>query len=322
MFHILLSSVLIPFSCHLSWRILLLGVTGIACGIFSGTSCKWFEWTPLPDDLTWGVFRSDPQTNQATSIGLFRFFPSDTNDADEQQPIDFFSSQCHPYNSYRGIHSVLIARETDPWMFTAQLCFILATVLACVALIDLCSYLLCRPLALEVVPYCTSKGWLLASGLQAASCMAATALCGGYSFWSCPWLQGAHASAGAAWFYLLCWLLSICGSRLINSTGNQQTVHHHYHHHHYHPPRSVVRKYGRADAGLTPHDFLEGGMDYRMTTGELLGANDPVILRALGQKADTIREFAVSQQMEDFWDDEQGGWEDYSLPHGIGSSIS
>ena len=208
-------------------------------------------------------------------------------------------------------------------MLTAQLCFILATVLACVALIDLCFYLLCRPLELDIVPYRTSKGWLLASGLQAASCVAATPLCGGYGFWSCPWLRGAHASAGAAWLYLLCWLLSICGSRLINDTGNPQTVHHHYHHHHYHPPLSMVRKFGTAaDAGLGPQDILEGGMDCRMTAEELLGTNDPVILRAVGQNADTIREFAISQQMEDFWDDEQVGWEDYSLPHGIGSSIS
>ena len=210
---------------------------------------------------------------------------------------------------------ILIARKTDPWMFTAQLCWVMATMLAGMSTLGTFYRVCCgfdyskndHPISngshgrRRQLPCCVASGWLLASGLQAASCLAATGICGGFDFWECPWLQGAHASAGAAWFYLLCWLLSMCGYQSAipptGSTSTIQTVNHHHHHHHYHRHNSTTSLARCAEDEEEKQEIDAGS---KMTAEELLGtAADPVVIhRAVGQKALSILEFTMAQRMD------------------------
>lgn len=321
---------------------MVLGLFGIACGVYSTLSCEWFAWTPLDEDEAWGVFAIDATANQAESVGLFRYqhFHQDKNAMENTTRAFFFLgsvSSCQLYSD-QGDDWLLISRSTDHWMFTAQLCWVVATALAalstvailcrcfaCLRRCCLCCCSSCRCASSvdeppgKKVSCCTSCGFLLASGLQAASCLASTALCGGYDFWECPWLQGAHASAGAAWFYLLCWLLCVCAYRLVLDPRSSALVtvnhYHHYHHrhqnHHRHRhPEEEKKQEEDEDLEAAALERQKQQRREKMSAEELLGTDDPVIHRAVGQKAVAIREFAVAQPMmedddEDEVDDEE-----------------
>lgn len=292
----------------------MLWLSALCCSIFSTLSCQWFAWTPLEDGSAWGVFDLDSDANQATSVGLFRYHPAGL--------VDDRGFQCRLY-FVSGKSALLVSRDTDPWMFTAQLCWLLATLLACIASLSTAT-LLCRPLALRS-PCCTKSGWLLASGLQASSCVAASSLCGGYDFWSCPWLQGAHASAAAGWFYLLCWLLSLCGYRWPSAQDLVPIAQQQYHGHNKipdcHSSQDDERRAGRSI--VSEHD-VEAQQDDDSsetppeTAEELLGTNDPVIHQAVRDKAAAVREFAVRISMEDYDDEED--MEDAALYGAVESS--
>jgi len=365
---------------------------GIVCSLYSGFSCEWFAWTPLPEEWVRGIFQSDPRTNYATSTGLFRFsLPAssdkvihnnnmteqDEESVDETEmdlpttgipvhshPTDINivgitttdGHQCHRYWESGRTYSLLIHRDTDPWMFTAQLCFLLGISIALTSLLDTMIFLLgpFSPSPLSSSPWtdhhhdipryrCRRKrstaGWLLASGFQASSCIAATPLCGGglggtegggegggwyYDMWSCPWLRGAYASGGAAWLYLLCWFLSLCGHRLIDyiypedgrTTVNHHHHHHYFHHHYYHGPHS-------SHHGMPSDDAMQYAMEqeaimtvqkkkrrmrqHRRVQDESLGTvdgrddddDDDILLRPMRQEerleAHKNREFTVVQ---------------------------
>jgi hypothetical protein len=147
-------------------------------------------------------------------------------------------------------------------------------------------------------------GWLLASGLQAASCLAATEICGGFDFWECPWLQGAHASAGAAWFYVLCWLLSMCGYQHTMSSSSLQQINHHHHHYYHHNNNSTSLSRSNKEEEEKHEIDMTVVTEYKVTAEELLGTDDPIIHRAVGQKAQAIREFAMARGGIDTDDDD------------------
>lgn len=337
---------------------MVLALFGIACGVYSTLSCEWFAWTPLDESNAWGVFAIDSTANQAESVGLFRyFFLGAGGEEDETNKDENFNNRiqttfsCQLYaddnNNKNNDWLLLISRKTDPWMFTAQLCWVIATVLAVLSTLATippacCSFGFCSCFSRYFcccckatngrASCCAACGWLLASGLQAASCLAATALCGGYDFWECPWLQGAHASAGAAWFYLLCWLLTVCGYRFVETTNKKNEDHrhhhrrrvtinnHHYHHHHgrqeddHDLDLELAAAAPAAVVNDSKDDESNNTKDHKMSAEELLGTNDPIIHRAVGQRAETIREFAVAQPMEDD-DDDDNDEQDLDIGH-------
>lgn len=62
-------------------------------------------------------------------------------------------------------------------------------------------------------------------------------------------------------------------------------------------------------------------LKYKMSAEDLLGTNDPVIHRAVGQKAETIREFAVARPMDDEDDDAEEQQQNKDVTTGPMSSL-
>ena len=324
-FHLFTIVLCFGFSPFTSWCIVVLGFCGLACGIYSALSCEWYAWTPLNETTAWGVFAVDEAANQAPSVGLFRYYFNKNKNALTTKKM-FAPFSCRSYSKVGGHVWLLIPRSTDHWMFTAQLSWLIATVLAALSTASIlcrccsCFYRCwpcrcCRqpPEVQGKVSCVTACGWLFASGLQAASCLAATALCGGNDFWECPWLQGALASAGSAWFYLLCWLLSMCGYRLIHSRHSLVAINHRLRDRRRRRRRLEpdVEDEKQEDADDVEAPTAGSRQQYKMTAEELLGTNDPVIHRAVGQKAFAIREFAIALPMED--DDEESEADEHVL---------
>jgi hypothetical protein len=238
---------------------------GITCAIYAVTSCRWFALTSKNNG--WDFVDADVTEN----VGLFRF-------------EDGESSECIRYDS------LFFGCDGHPWLFTAQLCVLLGPLVGLMAALANCCH----------GHTCTTACILLfAAGLQGATVVASAEPCNG--FWNCPWLGGAQANFAATGLFLVGWIVVICGYRSDSITTRRENNNNE-------EPAGSTKEASFADTDSGFDDDLEdvelGELELEqrkgaMTAEELLGTNDPIIHRAVAQKAKAVREFARSADSEE-----------------------
>ena len=140
---------------------------------------------------------------------------------------------------------------------------------------------------------------LFTAGLQVAAVVASAESCNG--FWNCPWLGGAQANFAATGLFLVGWIVVICGYRSDSITTRRENNNNE-------EPAGSTKEASFADidsgfdGDLEDVELGELELEQRkgaMTAEELLGTNDPIIHRAVAQKAKAVREFARSADSEE-----------------------
>jgi hypothetical protein len=244
---------------------------GIACALYAVTSCRWFALTSKNNG--WDFVDADKTEN----VGLFRFEDDESTD-------------CIRYDS------LFFGRDDQPWLFTAQLCVLLGPLVGLMAALANCCH----------GHTCTTACILLfAAGLQGATVVASAAPCNG--FWNCPWLGGAQANFAATGLFLVGWIVVICGYR-----SDSITIRRENHNNNEEPAATKEASFADTDSGFDDdsEDVELGELELEfeqrkgaMTAEELLGTNDPIIHRAVAQKAKAVREFARSADSEEEGDE-------------------
>jgi hypothetical protein len=178
-------------------------------------------------------------------------------------------------------------------MFTAQLCVVIGPILAFVA------WLLAM---IGVNKYPTGFFLLMATGVQASSIVSSMSLC--QEFWDCPWLLGSLSNIVATCLFFLCWILSVCGLLKERSPKHRDferegAVDH----------PSIVMTASRADSKFEDGSFLTSSLEkeddhvakeQKQSAEDLLGTNDPIILRAVSQSAKVVRDLTSKLKKRTF----------------------
>jgi hypothetical protein len=151
---------------------------GVFCAIYAGLSCRWF----LIDDSN----DVSANTTSAISIGIFRYQVSSSG-------VDNDNVQCIPYNP-------LFLWKTHSWFFTAQICIVTASVLAICALVFAMIGVNKNPTAFFL---------FMSTGTQTACVASSLNWCD--KLRDCPWLLGELFNALAACFFLISWIVAMCG---------------------------------------------------------------------------------------------------------------
>jgi hypothetical protein len=126
---------------------------------------------------------------------------------------------------------------------------------------------------------------LLATGVQAASVVASMSWC--TEFWDCPWLFGSLSNVAAACLFFLSWLLAMCclakeQRKKENDTDDDEEEHH-----------STIAYGSASQAEDSSIFFAEEEDDLRedkQSAEDLLGTDDPIILRTVAQSALVARD--------------------------------
>lgn len=245
--------------------IFILATCGLICQVYAVQSCEWYDWenTMTTNDM----FPTTTSTIHAEAVGLFRFQPLLLDESGSDAATASSGGTCQAYSNHHfTVHGSSgkngIFRKDDAWIFSAQICVLLSMILALLSIVVAamaagcdCGFGGCG-ITKSRHRCLVASTWLLATGLQAASSLAATSMCPSNDFWECPWLQGAHANASAAILFLVCWLLSMCGSMTVTTTMTTMTTmknekdkshyhyyqNHHHHHHHHHQNDSAQQQ--------------------------------------------------------------------------------
>jgi hypothetical protein len=253
---------------------------GIFFSIFATLSCRWFVFNH--DDESVQDWDFIPHKNNTISIGLFRYQATDINFNDEaEEPFLTTSNiRCSQFDP------LFLGRDYD-MMFAAQICIILGPILAFVA------WLLAM---IGVNKHPTGFFLLLATGVQAASVVASMSWCD--EFWDCPWLLGSLSNIVATCLFFLGWLLSVCG--LVKETPQKQDLVQDTDDEEDHPSVIVTRSQvdSRLEEGssFSSYDLEKPEAEekeVKQSAEDLLGTNDPIILRAVSQSAKVVRDLTA-----------------------------
>lgn len=259
---------------------------GIFFGTFATASCRWFVFDN--DGLDEGAFPFLPDTNSTVSVGLFRY-QSRIGGLNNEPLLSANTVLCTQYDP--------LFQRGDTWMFMAQLCVILGPILAFVA------WLLAM---IAVNKHPTSFFLLLATGVQAASVISAMSLCN--EFWDCPWLLGSLTDVVATTLFFLSWLLSMCGLVREQPEEEYPDIDSQFKSHLSGDHPSII---DTTDQESQTGKFTSDSLSYveeppkgedKQSAEDLLGTNDPIIMRAMSQSArvarDMVQRFKAQKEVE------------------------